>query len=138
MQRMGHAGRTRSMSLIVAALLSLAAACGKRVETSDASERISLLVNNRGYFDVTVYALRSPGTSGVRIGDASGGATVSLSVRLADLQAGGRLVLRVRAIGSRREWISPALVVGAGAKARLNVYSTNSGDMSQSTLFAEY
>ena len=136
MRTMKHV--VRSAIAVPLSLSLLAGACGKHIATNQPVEKLPLLVNNRGYYDVTVYVLKSPGTSGVRVGNVSGSSTASLSVRLTDLQAGGRLVLRVRAIGSRREWISPALSIGTGATARLNVFSTNSGDLSQSSLFADY
>jgi hypothetical protein len=135
----GAVSRALRLTLVAVAAIAVASSCAKRTATSSgSSEKIPLLVNNRGYYDVTVYAVRSPGGAGARIGNVSGGSTASLSVRFADLQAGGRMVLRVRAIGARREWLSPALSVGTGATARLNVFSTNSGDMSQSTLYADY
>lgn len=113
-------------------------ACGGRGKPGVPVERIALQVNNRGYYDVTVYAVRSSGSSGARLGNVPGGSNGSLWVRLSDLQAGSRLVVRVRAIGTSRNWTSPAVSVGLGAVGRLNVYSTNSGDLSQSTLFVDY
>ena len=130
----------RTGALCAVLLLAvLVGACGKRsVSPGLPSERVSLRVDNRGYFDVTVYAVRSGGSAGTRLGNISGGSSGTLFVRLADLQPGGRLVVRLRAIGTRRTWTSPAVSVADGLRARLNVYSTNSGEMNQSTLIADY
>lgn len=113
------------------------AACGGRGKPALPPERITLRVDNRGYFDVTVYALRAVG-SATRLGNISGGSSGTLFVRLSDLQPGGRLVVQLRALGTRRTWTSPPVTVADGLRARLSVLSSNSGDMSQSSLIADY
>ena len=136
--------RARTLCTLCTVLLLaiFVAGCGKRSASTGStvmpSERVSLRVDNRGYFDVTVYAVRSGGSAGSRLGNISGGSSGTLFVRFADLQPGGRLVVRLRAIGTRRTWTSPAISVADGLRARLNVLSTNSGEMSQSTLIADY
>ena len=132
-----HVARTRALWAVLC-LAVLAAACGGRGKPGVPSERVTLRVDNRGYFDVTVYAVRSQGSAGTRLGNVSGGSSGTLQVRVADLQPGGRLVVRLRAIGTRRTWTSPAVSVADGLRARLNIYSSNSGEMSQSTLIADY
>ncbi len=106
-------------------------------QTADDAEQLTLYVDNRGFFDVTVYALRSPNTTGARLANVTGGSTKVLRVRRSDLQAGGRLVLRVRAMGTTSEWVSQPLQVSQGIVARLNVYTAANGDMSQSMLIAQ-
>lgn len=118
--------------------LLLAGACFKgqpALGTSD--ERVPLLVSNRGYFDVNIYAVRSTVVSGRRLGTVTGNSTATLMVPVNELQPGGQLALMVRAIGSRSSWMSPVVNVGAGVVARLDVYATNSGDLSQSQLFTQ-
>ena len=129
--------RMRSTWAVLCIALVIAA-CGGKSRPGPPQERITLRVDNRGYFDVTVYAVRSAGSSGTRLGNISGGSSGTLFVRLADLQPGGRLVVRLRALGTRRTWTSPAVSVADGLRARLSVLSSNSGDMSQSTLIADY
>lgn len=113
-----------------------AAGCGaKRVGSGP--ERVLLQVENRGYFDVIVYALRSPNTSGTRLGNVAGGSSVTLQVRYTDLQPGQRLSLRVRTLATNNSWLSPSLPVGAGMIPRLRVVTTATGSLNQSTLILE-
>jgi hypothetical protein len=51
------------------------------------------------------------------------------------LQPGGMLVVYVHAIGSRRSWLSPAVSVGAGTIACLDVYANSDGDLGRSMLY---
>lgn len=125
----------------LAALLcgaALLGGCGKSVGGGRGPERVGLMVDNRGFFDVTVYALRSSGGTGARLGNVSGGSMAALQVRTTDLQEGTRLVVLVRAIGTGNTWRSPGVSVSPGTMARLNVMTTNSGDLSQSTLILDY
>jgi hypothetical protein len=129
--------RLRSVWAVLCIAL-VVAGCGGRNKPGLPQERITLRVDNRGYYDVTVYAVRSAGSSGTRLGNVSGGSSGTLFVRITDLQPGGRLVVRLRALGTRRSWTSPAVSVADGLRARLSVMSSNSGDMSQSTLIADF
>lgn len=119
-------------------LLSLAGlACFNGKSAPEPAERITLVVSNRGYFDVNVYALRSTVVAGRRIGTVTGNTSTTLFVPSTELQPGGQLALLVRAIGSRSSWMSPLVSVGPGVVARLDIYTTNAGDLSQSQLFTQ-
>lgn len=128
--------RVGALSMLVVGA-SMLTGCGKAI-TGRGPERVGLMVDNRGYYDVTIYTVRSSGGQGARIGTVTGGSMAALQVRTTDLQDGARLVVYVRAIGTGRAWQSPAVSVGNGTMARLNVMSTNSGDLSQSQLITEF
>lgn len=98
---------------------------------------VMLNVNNRSYFDVNIYVLRSPGGAGRRMGTVSGGSTATLRVPETELQPGGRLQVSVRAISGRQTWISQAVSVSTRVIARLDINATNSGDLSQSQLYVQ-
>jgi hypothetical protein len=98
---------------------------------------ITLVVQNRGYFDVNVHVMRSPMTIGSRLGTVTGGSTQTFRVRETDLQPGGLMVLQVRAIGGRSTWTSPGLTVNIGSVARLDVIATSSGNLSQSQFYLQ-
>lgn len=98
---------------------------------------VILNVNNRSFFDVNVYVLRSPGGAGRRMGTVSGGSTATLKVPETELQPGGRLQVSVRAISGRQAWISPSVSVSTRVIARLDINATNSGDLTQSQLYVQ-
>jgi hypothetical protein len=125
---------TRATCLLVVALLSacsLATLGGRGAPHGT----LSLIVENRGYFDVNVFVVRSEGTRGARLGTANGGTTVTFKVRDTDLQAGGLLQLQARAIGGRSTWLSPTLTVGTGMVIKLDINATGTTDLSQSQLY---
>ncbi len=123
---------------LFAMLLSsvLLPACSKRVP-GPSTPTITLVVQNRGYFDVNVHVMRSPMTIGSRLGTVTGGSTQTFRVRETDLQPGGLMVLQVRAIGGRSTWTSPGLTVNIGSVARLDVIATSSGNLSQSQFYLQ-
>ncbi len=94
-----------------------------------------ILVDNRGYWDVNVYAIRSSGGAGRRLGTVQGGSKTTLRVPSTDQQPGGGVMLSLRAIGSPYSWTSPLLVVGFGSVARLDIMSTSGGDLSQTQFY---
>lgn len=127
----------RALAAALAAT-TLLAACGARGArtTRDAREPASIVldVQNHGYFDLAVYAVQAGAGSGARLGLVPGTTRALLAVRRADLQTGSQLVLRLHAIGTRREWVSPAVTVGDGMVAQLDVFMDADGGMSRSTL----
>ncbi|MEN9507480.1 MAG: hypothetical protein RLZZ621_43 [Gemmatimonadota bacterium] len=138
MQPAASAVRRLGRALLTLLLAIGASACFKgqpAIGTSD--ERVVLMVSNRGYFDINIYAVRSTVVSGRRIGTVTGNTTTTLFIPATELQPGGQLALLVRAIGSRSSWMSPLVAVGPGVVARLDVYATNAGDLSQSQLFTQ-
>lgn len=94
-----------------------------------------LEVRNRSFFDVSVYALQSSLDSRIRLGNVSGFSTAAFPLSRGSIRPDGSLTLYVRAIGSRRSWISPSISLSADLRACLDVYSTSSGDLSASSLF---
>lgn len=142
--------RRSAVTLISAALLFMASACAKNIpvgETSsssasgilaDTTGNIPLIIRNRSYFDINVYAHRSVGSPGRRVGTVSSGSEGTFSVSSQDLQSGSMLMLGVRAIAGRSAWVSPALAVGGNKViARLDVNSDANGDLGRSVLYLE-
>lgn len=99
---------------------------------------VILLVNNRGFFDVNVFSMRSTGGSSRRLGLVNGNSTRTIQVPENELQPGGVLVLAVRAVAGRSTWTSQPVQVGSGVIARLDVITTGGGDLSQSQLYTQY
>jgi hypothetical protein len=94
----------------------------------------SLVVRNRGYFDVNVYTMSSPGAPPARLGTVVGSSTATFALRSRDLQPGDILVVWIRAIGALTSWTSPGVSVGPGLVAVLDVSSDAFGDCSSSNL----
>ena len=128
--------RRAAFAALLLCALGLGTGCFRNKSLAGgAPERAVLFVNNRGYFDVAVYAIRFVGELGHRVGNVPGNTQQTVFVPASDLLPGGQLMLSVRAIGSRFSWTSPTVNVGPGIIARLDVYSTNAGDLSQSQLY---
>ncbi len=123
------------LTLLFVSLLLLGLSGCRFGKTGGAARTVTLVVENRGFYDVNVYAVRSPGARGVRVGTVVGNNTQIFRVRETDLQAGGIMVLQVRAIGGRNWWTSPGLLVGTGSIAKLDVVATGSSDLSQSQFY---
>lgn len=100
-------------------------------------DRVTIQVENRGFFDVAIYAMRSPSVQGARVATVNGGQSAQVRVRPIDLQPGNRLVLRLRALGTRATWTSGPLPVSAGAVARLDIQTSANGDLNQSSLYSQ-
>lgn len=126
----------RTVVLMTVLVMSVGIGCTRGVSGALAPT-VSLVVDNRGYFDVNVYVVRSPGTRGRRVGNVVGGATEYFRIRDSELQAGGQLVLQVRALAGRSTWTSPSLSVNVGAVARLDVHSSPSGDLASSQFYLQ-
>lgn len=139
--------RLSGVTLISAALLFMASACARNIpvgETAsadgilaDTTGTIPLIIRNRSYFDINVYAHRSVGSPGRRVATVSSGGEGTFTVNSQDLQGGGLLMLGVRAIAGRSAWVSPALAVGNKVIARLDVNSDAGGDLGRSVLYLE-
>lgn len=128
------AARVVALAAGLAVLGALAACGGRGTRDPRLPASIVLDVQNHGYFDLAVYAVPDAAGPGSRLGLVPGTTRARLAVRRTDLQAGGQLVLRLHAIGTRREWVSPAVTVGDGVVAMLDVYMDADGGMSRSTL----
>lgn len=94
----------------------------------------SLVVRNRGFLDVNVYAVPSSASTAIRLGTVVGTSTTTFPLHSQHLQPGDILVLRLRAIGGSRTWTSPSVSVGEGTLAILDVNTDPSGDCSTSVL----
>lgn len=144
MRRMGEMARrarasTRvawrhSIMLLVVALLS-ACSLAKLGGRGAAQGTVALIVENRGYYDVNVFVVRSEGARGARLGTVNGGSTVTFKVRETDLQAGGLMQLQARAIAGRSTWTSPTLVVSTGGVVKLDLIATGTTDLYQSQIY---
>ena len=124
----------RATPLLVVALLA-ACSLAKLGGRGSPRDTMSLVVENRGYYDVNVFVVRSEGMRGVRLGTVNGGTTITFTVRDTDLQAGGLLQLQARAIGGRSTWLSPTLFVSSGMVVKLDLIATGTTDLSQSQLY---
>jgi hypothetical protein len=98
---------------------------------------VTLMVENRSYFDVNVWVMRSPVARGTRLGLVNGGSTQTFRVRETDLQPGGLMVLQVRAISGRTTFTTPSLSVTAGTVAKLDLIATASGNLNQSQFYTQ-
>ena len=124
-----------SAALAVGALaVGALSACALGTATG-AGMTVMLIVENRAYHDVNVYAVRNEGARGTRLGTVIGNTTTTFRVRENDLQPGGIMVLQVRAIGGRSTWTTPGLLVGTGSIAKLDVVATGTTDLSQSQFY---
>lgn len=136
---MDHQRRPRAIGrrlafVCMALLVGMLAGC-KMGKPGTAPLRVTLVVENRGYFDVIVYAVRSPGARGTRLGNVTGNSTQIFRVRETDLQAGGIMTLQVRAIGGHSTWTSPGLQVSTQSVAKLDLVATGSSDYGQSQFY---
>ena len=131
-------GITRSISLVLlAAALTGSAGCVSKSLAGTSQPTVILIANNRGFYDVNVYAVRSGQTAGRRLGTVTGNATATLKVPESELQAGGTLVVQVRSVGGRFTWYSSAVQMGPGVIARLDVVQTANGSLGQSQMYSQ-
>lgn len=120
--------------LAVVGILALAApACGLG-RTGPEPVISSLVVRNRGFLDVNIYAIQSVGAMPTRLGTVVGATTATFPLHSHDLEPGSSLVVRIRPIGSVRSWTSPSVPVGDGILAVLDVNTDTFGDCSTSSL----
>jgi hypothetical protein len=94
----------------------------------------SLVVRNHGTFDVNIYTIASTGSVPVRLGTVVGLSNSSFPLHTHDLAPDGRLVIRIRAIGSNSSWTSQAVTVSDDMIAVLDVSTDPFGDCSSSNL----
>ena len=128
--------RTLLACAALLALVALLPAC-RRGASGPTGPAVTLVVENRGFFDVNVFVMRSPATRGRRLGSVTGGLSETFRVPETELQPGGLMVVQVRAIAGRTVWNSPSLAVNPGSVARLDVIATSSGSLSQSQFYLQ-
>ena len=125
----------RATRAAVVVILVAASGCRWLGSSGRAVPQIPLAVRNNGFLDVNVFTVQSGGSNGARLGTVTGNSTATFHVRTTDLQAGDVLVVRVRAIGSNRSWLSPGVTVGPDVMAMLEVSSDASGNLTRSMLY---
>ena len=128
--------RRAMLSLLMAGSMAALSGC-YRANSGSGQQTIILLVNNRGFYDVNVYAMRASLSSGRRLGTVSGNSQATLRVPVNELQPGGGLVVNVRTVGGRYQWVSPSVQVGSGIVARLDVIQTANGELTQSQMYSQ-
>lgn len=130
---------TRRIASMVVLMVGMVAftSCFRPGKGGGSQNAVTLLVNNRGYFDVNVHVLRSLGGTPKRVGQVTGNSSQRFRIAQSDLQGGTIMMVQVRAISGRQAWTSPSLAVDAGTVAILDVVSTNSGDVSQSQFYRQ-
>lgn len=129
-----------SRRIALLALLAIAAGgmgCYKN-GVGSSSGTIVLMVNNRGYFDVNVFAVRSSGSNARRLGIVNGNSQRTILVPDTELQPGGAFQVAVRAVGSNYTWTSQPVQMGPGVVARLEVMSTAGANLNQTQFFTQY
>lgn len=127
----------RTALLFLAGSLASSTGCVSKALSGTSQPTVLLLANNRGFYDVNVYAVRSGSTAGRRLGTVTGNATATLKVPVSELQAGNMLVVLVRSVGGRYTWYSPAVQMGSGTVARLDVVQTANGSLGQSQMYSQ-
>ncbi len=128
--------RRRALLLLLGALAGGTGCYGKGLSgTSQPS--VLLIANNRGFYDVNIYAVRTGQMTGRRLGTVTGNSTSTLKVPTSELQAGSMLVVQVRSVGGRYSWFSPAVQMGTGVVARLDVVQTANGSLGQSQMYSQ-
>jgi hypothetical protein len=131
-----HPGR-RTALLLLLGLLAGTAACYSKGVSGTGQESVILIANNRGFYDVNIYAVRSGRTVGRRLGTVTGNATSTIRVPVTELQPGNMLVVQVRSVGGRYTWFSPSVQMGVGTVARLDVIQTANGQLGQSQMYSQ-
>lgn len=127
---------SRSTRLACLTLLLAALACRTpQPQASSFTEPIALVISNDGYFDVAVYAVPSPTSSGTRIATVTGLTKMTVQLHANDLEAGQQLVLRLHAIGTRFWWTSSAISVDPSLVARLDIETDATGYLGRSNLY---
>jgi len=127
----------RMALLMLTSVLSGATGCFSKGVAGSSQPTVILLANNRGFYDVNVYSVRSGQTAGRRLGTVTGNSTTTLKVPMSELQPGNMLVVQVRSVGGRYTWYSPAVQMGSGIVARLDVVQTANGSLGQSQMYSQ-
>lgn len=127
----------RTALVLLAGSLAGATGCFSKGLSGTSQPTVLLFANNRGFYDVNVYAVRSGQTAGRRLGTVTGNSSATLKVPMSELQPGNMLVVQVRSVGGRYTWYSPAVQMGSGIVARLDVVQTANGSLGQSQMYSQ-
>lgn len=127
--------RKSSVGAVLAlACVALASAACRPGRVEPEPIETSLVVRNRGFFDVNVYSMASQSATPTRLGTVVGMSTATFPLRTRNLRPGGILAVRLHALGTSLWWTSPEVGVGSGLLAVLDVNSDAFGDCSTSSL----
>lgn len=127
----------RTALLVLVGALAGTTACFSKGTSGAGQPSVILIANNRGFYDVNVYAVRSAQALGRRLGTVTGNSTTTIKVPVTELQPGNMLVVQVRSVGGRYTWYSPAVQMGVGVVARLDVVQTANGALGQSQMYSQ-
>jgi hypothetical protein len=114
-----HEVRRWAMLLLAVPLLSCSRGLQQRGDVEDGP--VTIVVENRNFLDVTVYAVLGSGR--VRLGQVTGSSSATFDVPLRRISASGDVRFNVDPIGSNRTWTSDALHLYAGQEVELIVES---------------
>lgn len=128
--------RRAALGLLLGAVAG-ATGCFSKGMSGASQPSVILIANNRGFYDVNIYAVRSGQSVGRRLGTVTGNSTATIKVPTVELQPGNMLVVQVRSVGGRYTWYSPAVQMGVGVVARLDVVQTANGALSQSQMYSQ-
>ncbi|AMW05955.1 hypothetical protein [Gemmatimonas phototrophica] len=127
----------RSALLLLLGALAGTTACFSKGASGSGQPSVILIANNRGFYDVNIYSVRSGQTQGRRLATVTGNSTQTIKVPVTELQPGSMLSVQVRSVGGRYSWISPTVQMGPGVIARLDVIQTANGTLSQSQMYSQ-
>ena len=109
----------RRVFLLGAVALVATACTGSRKRPSPPRERTVLVVDNRGYADMTLYVV--VGTRRTRVGIAGGLKTTELTIPPYTLGSGGSLAFVADPIGGKRQSFSQEIYVREGERITLTI-----------------
>jgi hypothetical protein len=97
--------------------------------------RTQFVVRNDGFYDANVYVALSDGRKGWRLGTVTGNSAAVFQLRQSDLQPGDVLMVRVHPIGTRVDWLSPAVIVGPDEIPELHLIADARGALNMSSFY---
>jgi hypothetical protein len=129
--------RVSGLALVVFAMGSTNACAPASQVDDDVATSYPLLVHNRSDFQMVVYSMASPGTRGMRLGEARPLRDTYLKVPSSALQSNGVLAIQLHPVGntpSMGDWTSRSVQMDADLMGQLDIVATPRGDMRMSSL----
>jgi len=127
----------RTALLLLLGALTGTTACFSKGASGAGQPSVIMIANNRGFYDVNIYSVRSGQSQGRRLATVTGNSSQTIKVPETELQPGSLLSVQVRSVGGRYTWISPTVQMGTGIIARLDVIQTANGSLSQSQMYSQ-
>ena len=127
----------RTTLLLLLGALTGATGCFSKGASGAGQPSVIMIANNRGFYDVNIYSVRSGQTQGRRLATVTGNASQTVKIPVTELQPGSLLSVQVRSVGGRYTWISPTVQMGTGIIARLDVIQSANGSLSQSQMYSQ-